>query len=587
VWFSGLKSKKNGSRIFFSSVVENMMNIGNFYQEADPASEDSPDLVDSDGGVINIPNASNIIALFEMGASLLVFAENGVWEIKGVDGVFKAGEFSVSRIPEADGITNLASLVDAEGVPYWWSKTGIFTIVGNTDLTQSTGRQGSNLSLSTNAPDATVKYKFTKVLILDTVLGAFIPWAFNETEAVAEAGLHTKAWSSVLPITQVVGTDPGSGIWQNNRGTHTLGTGTVGSLSGLPIILVNSIDTGGNVTETETGQIGVYIDMAAAGFETDLTYNLRWDATTGGTVAQDVTRFRIYQADDGGVASSFDQTEYFMPPDAKNIVEIYDSGFFKFGSGPAFDKNHDIRGKYISIIFEGGGPNETETELGEVNLFISGSATSYPVGMSFFSGLGGSTVVNDVVSGGGADDVVSASGVNDVVVSQFISSTVGETDMKFIVRDESGSLTFAGLTNTSFLDWGTASYSSYAEAAYDFEDDMTTYKHGIYTTVYFDVTETGFDVDEITHLNPSSCIMSAFWDLKSTANSSQEVYRFRLPVVVNTLDLTEFNYPYESVVSRNRIRGRGRNLKLRFESSTGKDFQLQGYEVVNAKNRGL
>jgi hypothetical protein len=34
---------------------------------------------------------------------------------------------------------------------------------------------------------------------------------------------------------------------------------------------------------------------------------------------------------------------------------------------------------------------------------------------------------------------VSSSGVDDVVSSQFITSTVGETDMKFLVRDVSGS----------------------------------------------------------------------------------------------------------------------------------------------------
>jgi hypothetical protein len=616
VWFSGLKSKKKGSRIYFSSVVENMTNIGNFYQEADPASEDSPDLVDSDGGVINIPNASNIIALFEMGASLLVFAENGVWEIKGVDGVFKAGEFSVSRIPEADGITNLASLVDAEGVPYWWGKSGIFTITGNTDLTQSTGRQGSNLSLSTiqtfweaipgeirneaignyddvnnrifwlYAPDATVKYKFTKVLILDTVLGAFIPWAFTDAEAFPEVTLYSKTWTAGLPIAQVTGTDHGSGVWAFNRGTVALGTGTIDTLTGIPVLQLTSTDTDGTVIEAETGRIGTYIDLVDEGYESDVSYLIREAATFGGLIGDGKWRLRIYTADAGGSASVADQETTFMPPDAHNITEVLDSTFQTF-PGPGRDSDANMTGRYISYVFRGGNPNLGFVEVGPINLFIEGSATSYPVGMSFFSGLGGSTVENDVVSASGVNDVVSASGVNDVVVSQFISSTVGETDMKFIVRDDSGSLTFAGLTNTGFLDWGVSSYNSYAEAAYDFEDDMTTHKHGIYTTVYFDITETGFDVDEITHLNPSSCIMSAFWDLKATANSSQEVYRFRLPVVANPLDLTEFNYPYDSVVSRNRIRGRGRNLKLRFESSPGKDFQLQGYEVINAKNRGL
>jgi hypothetical protein len=179
-------------------------------------------------------------------------------------------------------------------------------------------------------------------------------------------------------------------------------------------------------------------------------------------------------------------------------------------------------------------------------------------------------------------------GVDDVVSSKFIVTETGTTEMKFLTRDDStGSLTFSDISNTGFLDWGTQDYSSYAEAAYDFEEDLTTNKHGIYTTVYFNLTETGFDPDLVTALNPSSCIMKAFWDLRETENSSQEVYRLRVPVTANPLDLTEFNYPYSSVVSRNRIRGRGRNLKLRFESSTGKDFQLQGYEVVNAKNQGL
>jgi hypothetical protein len=52
-----------------------------------------------------------VFALFEMGQTLLVFAENGVWQIQGVDGVFKAGEFSVSRVSGSDGITNSASLL--------------------------------------------------------------------------------------------------------------------------------------------------------------------------------------------------------------------------------------------------------------------------------------------------------------------------------------------------------------------------------------------------------------------------------------------------------------------------------------------
>jgi hypothetical protein len=351
-------------------------------------------------------------------------------------------------------------------------------------------------------------------------------------------------------------------------------------------VRIFSTDTGGTVEEPESGRIGAYIDLVAEGLEDDISYLIRDTSTAGGQLGISKFQRKMYTADAGGSASVAEQEATFMPPDAHNIQLVLDSGFQTF-PGPAFDRDAEMTGRYVSYVYSGGKPNLQHIELGPIELFAGGSATSYPVGMSFFSGLGGSTAVQDVVSASGANDVVSASGVNDVVSSQFISSTVGETEMKFLVRDATGALTFAGLTNTDFKDWGTISYSSFAEAAYDFEDDMSTYKHGLYTTVYFDVTETGFDADEVTHLNPSSCIMSAFWDLKTVANSTQEVYRFRLPVVVNSSDLTEFNYPYASVVTRNRIRGRGRNLKLRFESSTGKDFQLQGYEVINAKNRGL
>jgi len=427
-WFAGLASKKNGSRVYFTRVVENMSQIGNFHQEADPTSENSSDLIDSDGGVINIPSASNIKALFEWGSSILVFAENGVWEIKGVDGVFKATEFAVTRIREAGGLLNSAALVDAEGAPFWWGLTGIFTIQRE-DISQAP--RGTDISKPTiqtfweeipgdqrndavgkydelnkrvfwiYGNDSVTKFKYNRVLILDIPLQAFIPWEFEDESA----------------------------------------------------------------------------------------------------------------------------------------------------------------------------------------------NTNYVVGADYFSGLGTVSQVDNVVTNAGADNVVTNSGADNVVVTRSFFSAAGDTEIKFLVRDgDTGSLSVATITNTGFLDWNTEDYSSFAEAGYDFEDDLTTHKHGVYVTTYFDLTETGFTGNETTGydpINPSSCLLQAFWDLKTASSSSQEVYRFLRPIIVDTGDLTTFNYPFSSIITRNRVRGRGRNLKLRFESTSGKDFRLQGYEVINAKNRGL
>ena len=426
-WFSGLDSAKNGSRVYFTPVLEGTSKMGAFHQEADPTAEDISDLIDSDGGSINIPAASKITALFEWSTSLLVFAENGVWEIKGIDGIFKATEFSVARIQGASGILDSASLVEAEGVPFWWGREGIYTLSPNTDLTQATATQGTNVSLSTvqtfweaipgnqridavgkydainnrvfwlYGNDSIVRFKYNKVLILDVSLQAFVPWTFEDES----------------------------------------------------------------------------------------------------------------------------------------------------------------------------------------------SNTNYVVGLAYFSGRGTQSVTEDVT-----DSTVTVTDSSVTVTDTTQESIeIGSKETKFLVRDgDTGSLSFATISQTGFLDWGTEDFLSYAEAGYDFDEDMTTYKHGVYVTTYFDLTETGFTGNETAGYDPigqSSCLLKAHWDLKVAASSSQEVYRFLRPIVVDTGDLTVFNYPFASIITRNRIRGRGRNLKLRFESTTGKDFRLQGYEVLNAKNEGL
>jgi hypothetical protein len=362
--------------------------------------------------------------LFEWGNSLLVFAENGVWEISGVDGVFKATEFSISRVRGAVGLTNPTTLVDAEGSPFWWATTGIFTV-----------RKG-------------------------------------------EVSQVTEGVDISQPTVQT--------FWEAIPG------------------------------DQRNDAVGVFDD-------------------------QNKRVFWLYGND------SVTQFKY-------NKVLILDIPLQAF----------------YPWAFEDESAN-----------------TNYVVGMSYFSGLGATEITEDVT----VDSVtVTADGI-DVTVTQSVAVTTGTTEIKFLVRDgDTGSLSFATITNTGFLDWTTEDYLSFAETGFDFEDDLTTYKHGVYITTYFDRTETGFtgnETDGYAPINSSSCLLIAFWDLRVNSSSSQQAYRLLVPVIVDTGDLTTFNYPYSSIITRNRIRGKGRNLKLRFESTTGKDFQLQGYEVVNAKNQGL
>jgi hypothetical protein len=87
-------------------------------------------------------------------------------------------------------------------------------------------------------------------------------------------------------------------------------------------------------------------------------------------------------------------------------------------------------------------------------------------------------------------------------------------------------------------------------------------------------------------INTSGLLVSSYWDFSTSASSvAQQAYRYKQTPVVNPADLTEFGYPNTVITSRLKLRGRGRSVRLRFDSEQGKDFVLVGYGVVNATNQ--
>jgi len=209
--------------------------------------------------------------------------------------------------------------------------------------------------------------------------------------------------------------------------------------------------------------------------------------------------------------------------------------------------------------------------------------TPFIVGTSFFRGVGYGEVEHDVVDSSG-NLVVDSSG-NQVVATYSDVIFSGDSEVKFLVRDATnGSLTFATFSSLSFGDWGDADYSSYAEAAYDFHGDLTTRKTVPYITVYSKLTETGWEGNEVDGYTPTregGLLLSAYWDFRTVSTSTpQQVYRFKYNPVVDPDALDTFGYPLDIISTKTRLRGRGKVLKLRFESQTGKDFNLLGYGIV-------
>lgn len=125
------RSPHIGTFVLFSQLVDNRVDIGKCYQEADPTAEEISDLIDTDGGYIQLPDVINIKALIPFGSQLLVFADNGVWAIAGGDRGFTATEYQ-SLLLTNNGAISAESIVVTESAVFYWSRNGIYVIGAET-----------------------------------------------------------------------------------------------------------------------------------------------------------------------------------------------------------------------------------------------------------------------------------------------------------------------------------------------------------------------------------------------------------------------------------------------------------------------
>lgn len=212
-FFAGRVWYYHESKVYFSQIVESEQQIAKCYQEGDPTAEELNELIDTDGGVIPIPEAADGRRLFVTGDSLLVMARNGIWEISGSVGQgFRPGDYSVNKVGTA-GVLSPMSVVDVESIPIWWSEEGIYTVARSqsTDrlITQSLSDPTIQTYYENIIPDIAKEYcagafdpitkkvqwlwkdsssivgrhKYDKALNLDVQLGAFYPWSFSQLSA--------------------------------------------------------------------------------------------------------------------------------------------------------------------------------------------------------------------------------------------------------------------------------------------------------------------------------------------------------------------------------------------------------------------
>lgn len=192
------------------------------------------------------------------------------------------------------------------------------------------------------------------------------------------------------------------------------------------------------------------------------------------------------------------------------------------------------------------------------------------------------------------EDIVVDSG-GDTVVAPYSAAFATSKQYKFLTVVPSGTtyeITFADFLTLNnapakFYDWysynntGT-SYEAFVETGYAMAPNGgSKKKQAMYITTFLERTETAFD-DSFNPVNESSCTMYGKWDFTDvdTANkwtSGQEVYRHTRMFIPST---TTFDDGYPLVITKNKMRGRGRALQLRFEASADYDMRLVGWSVV-------
>ena len=213
VWYMGVESSSINGHIYFSQVLTDTTRAGRCYQESDPTTEELNELLDSDGGLIVVPELGTVKGTFISGPALVIFASNGVWAISGGgnDG-FKATDFQVQKLTSVGCISG-DTIVDVEGAPFWWAKTGIYTVSTGEDgspkaqsMTQNTIEtfyqddipEGSKdyargiydeatkriyWFYNTVAPTSNQhRYRFNAALIFDSSIGSFSPWKLADLD---------------------------------------------------------------------------------------------------------------------------------------------------------------------------------------------------------------------------------------------------------------------------------------------------------------------------------------------------------------------------------------------------------------------
>lgn len=110
-----------------------------------------------------------------------------------------------------------------------------------------------------------------------------------------------------------------------------------------------------------------------------------------------------------------------------------------------------------------------------------------------------------------------------------------------------------------------------------------------YLTVFCKRSETALDALG-QEVNPSSCLLQTRWDFTDNSNTGkwsdeQQVYRYGRVFLANNSQALNTGYPL--IITKNKIRGRGKALQMKFEAESAKNMHIYGWSINYTGNTNV
>jgi hypothetical protein len=228
-----------------------------------------------------------------------------------------------------------------------------------------------------------------------------------------------------------------------------------------------------------------------------------------------------------------------------------------------------------------------DTRLSAWYTFTFADATPAPEILGLFATTQASGTDQNLGVFVGVDEVL----VNtDQVVANITTIDEGDGAVKYTTLVGGNALTFSDFNLDTFSDWGVAEMPAYVITGYDMGGvGPARAKTAGYLTAFMKRTEESFD----SNTNPtkqSGCLMTTRWDFTDNTfagkwGQAYQIYRQNRPYLA--MPNTPFDDGYPLVITKNKIRGRGKALQIKYEAEVGKDMKLVGWSITFVGNTNV